>query len=118
MTQNLGIKMLDEAIHLKGSQTALAAEMTAVSAIRTVKNPYGQSHISTWKRRGKIPAEACPDLEKATGIARFRFRPDIYPPAVVINDKQSVSRDCQKTPSEKTAKDFNNDDGRQQCGTS
>lgn len=41
----------------------------------------GQSTVHGWLKEGKpLPAEHVLVVEKATGVQRFRLRPDIYPP--------------------------------------
>lgn len=36
--------------------------------------------IHTWLRTGQVPAERVLAVEKATGVPRYRLRPDLYPP--------------------------------------
>jgi DNA-binding transcriptional regulator YdaS (Cro superfamily) len=40
-----------------------------------------QGNIWDWLQAGKVPAEACIPIEKATGglVTRYELRPDIYP---------------------------------------
>jgi DNA-binding transcriptional regulator YdaS (Cro superfamily) len=35
--------------------------------------------IDQWRRKGKVPAERVLALERATGVSRSIFRPDLYP---------------------------------------
>lgn len=44
-----------------------------------VKSPS----ISEWKKRGKVPAERCADIERATEgqVTRSDLRPDLWEPA-------------------------------------
>lgn len=62
------MQALDRATALCGSQSALAA----LIGVR-------QSHISMWKKRGSIPAEYCPRIERATGgrVTCEELRPDL-----------------------------------------
>jgi DNA-binding transcriptional regulator YdaS (Cro superfamily) len=57
---------LDEAVKKAGSQAALAAMCGVV-----------QGAVSNWKSRGTVPAEYCPAIEKGTGVACERLRPDV-----------------------------------------
>lgn len=50
------MKALLKAIEIVGSQQKLA-ELVGVR----------QSHIAMWKKRGNVPAEYCPAIERATG---------------------------------------------------
>jgi len=36
-----------------------------------------QQRVNNWLRRGRIPAEMCPEIEKKTGITCEELRPDI-----------------------------------------
>lgn len=38
-----------------------------------------QGHISTWLRRGYVPAELVLTIEHQTGVSRHELRPDLYP---------------------------------------
>lgn len=58
-------------------------------AVRTVKgqSPFarliqrGQSTVHGWLKDGKpLPAELVLIVEDATGVSRFRLRPDLYKP--------------------------------------
>jgi DNA-binding transcriptional regulator YdaS (Cro superfamily) len=59
------MQALDEAIRAAGSQAALAAACGVV-----------QGAVANWKARGSVPAEHCAAIEAATGVHRFRLRPD------------------------------------------
>jgi DNA-binding transcriptional regulator YdaS (Cro superfamily) len=63
-----GMEHLDRAVEIAGSQDALARRI----GVR-------QSLISMWKHRGRVPAEYCPDIERATsGAVRCEdLRPDV-----------------------------------------
>jgi DNA-binding transcriptional regulator YdaS (Cro superfamily) len=62
------IDALDAAVRVCGGQTALAARL----GVR-------QSLVSMWKHRGRVPAEHCPSIERATqGAVRCeQLRPDV-----------------------------------------
>jgi len=64
---------IDRAISIMSSQQALA------DAISTPARPITQSHVSYWKRTGRLPAEYVLSVEAATGISRHELRPDLYP---------------------------------------
>ena len=57
---------LDEAIKEAGSASALA-ERVGVK----------QSTPAMWKKRGNVPAEHCPAIERETGIRCEALRPDV-----------------------------------------
>ena len=57
---------LEQAIAAAGSISALAAAIGSAA-----------SAPSMWKARGSVPAEQCPDIERATGITCEALRPDI-----------------------------------------
>jgi len=64
----------------------LPTETPIERAIRACENQQelgrrigrSQQVISYWKKRGVIPAEAVPDVERATCIPRHELRPDIF----------------------------------------
>jgi DNA-binding transcriptional regulator YdaS (Cro superfamily) len=60
---------LERAIAVAGSESALAREIGVTSQA-----------VSQWKR---VPAERCPAVSRATGIALHDLRPDIYPAPTV-----------------------------------
>lgn len=64
----LGMDALTKAITLLGSQTALAKSLGG--SAQTVNN---------WIKRGSVPAEHCPAIERATGgaVRCEDLRPDI-----------------------------------------
>lgn len=67
---------LAKAISLIGGQTALANEISKYS-----KKPVSQRNVWSWLHRdGKVPAEMCIPLEKATGgkVRREHLRPDVF----------------------------------------
>src|SRR3546814_8067179 len=68
---------LKHAISVATSQAKLAVAITAAGRRCT------QQTISYWLKEldGEIPAEWCPYIESATGIARARLRADIFGPS-------------------------------------
>ena len=62
------MKALERAVNICGSQGALAAKLNV-----------RQSHVAMWKKRGNVPAEYCPGIERATdGAVRCEeLRPDV-----------------------------------------
>ena len=64
----MNTKALQEAIDKAGGQVALAEKLR-----------LGQSSISNWVTRKRIPAERVLDIERITGVSRHRLRPDLYP---------------------------------------
>ena len=61
------IRALKSAIKIAGSQTALAKRIGTQ-----------QQNISYWLKKGRPPAEAAIAIERETGIARHRLRPDLF----------------------------------------
>jgi DNA-binding transcriptional regulator YdaS (Cro superfamily) len=55
---------LEEAINVAGSLTELAARLKT-----SVQN------VSQWR---SVPPERCAEVERITGVPRWRLRPDIY----------------------------------------
>lgn len=67
---------LVEAIGFLGSQKKAAQELSNKTGL-----PVSQQKISSWVKKGKIPAEFVIPLEELTEskFTRFQLRPDIYP---------------------------------------
>lgn len=57
---------LERAIGIAGGVTALASAVGAAA-----------SAPSMWRSRGKVPAEWCPSIERATGVPCEEIRPDV-----------------------------------------
>ena len=66
-----GIGVLRQAIRHRFKTQCRLAEAVGVT-------PQAVSDVL--KRGKRVPAEWCLKLERATGIAAHRFRPDLYPP--------------------------------------
>ena len=62
------MEALDRAVTICGSQGALAAKINV-----------RQSLIAMWKKRGRVPAEYCPAIERATAgeVRCEQLRPDV-----------------------------------------
>lgn len=60
---------LAKAIELSGGVTKLGAAIGV-----------GQNVVSNWKARGKVPAEKCVPIERATNgaVTRHELRPDVF----------------------------------------
>jgi DNA-binding transcriptional regulator YdaS (Cro superfamily) len=60
---------LSRAITEAGGQTALARKIGKQ-----------QGHVGNWLARGKVPAEVCVDIERATDgkVTRYELRPDVF----------------------------------------
>lgn len=70
MTENEAaseITPLDRAINACGGVSNLAAAIGRK-----------QNVVSNWRLRGQVPAEACIDVEKASGVSRYELRPDVF----------------------------------------
>ncbi|WP_299262935.1 YdaS family helix-turn-helix protein [uncultured Psychrosphaera sp.] len=59
---------LKKAINIFGDQTSLSKAIGC-----------SQQNISYWLKTGKVAADKVIPLERATGIPRYEFRPDIFP---------------------------------------
>lgn len=73
MEQN---QTLQRAIDAAGSQQRLAEFLGIRSA-----------SISEWKARGRVPAERCILIEKATGVSRHDLRPDVFGPSACTEQR-------------------------------
>lgn len=71
-TQKLMQEAFDEVIQIVGSQAAFARVMTRPD------RPVSQQNVSSWQRKGRIPADLVLRAEALTGIRRERLRPDVF----------------------------------------
>jgi len=62
----------DDAIRHVGSQAAFARAMSRP------ERPVSQQNVSSWQRKGRLPADLVLRTEALTGIARERLRPDVF----------------------------------------
>lgn len=71
-------------VETPGPTEAVEAAVSALGGIEAFQARLGVSRrtVFHWKQHG-IPAERTPDVEAATGIARSRLRPDLWPPALM-----------------------------------
>ena len=60
---------LDQVIEILGSQEALASNLK-------IRSPS----ISEWRKRGRVPAERCLEIERLTEnrVTRYELRPDVF----------------------------------------
>lgn len=60
---------LEQVIEILGSQEALASCLK-------IRSPS----ISDWRKRGRVPAERCLEIEKLTDsrVSRYDLRPDVF----------------------------------------
>lgn len=73
---------LDLAIRICGNQRALARKLR-----------ISPPSVSEWRRRGRVPAERCAEIEAATAgqVTRHDLRPDLFdPPADTAADGEGV----------------------------
>lgn len=65
----MSIEALDRAIGLFPTQQAFAAAIG-------IKSPS----VSEWRKKGRVPADRCPDIEAATNgaVSRADLRPDLF----------------------------------------
>jgi len=68
---------MKNSLPLNPAQQAAQAAGNAATLAKTL----GLSHVAVgkWVRTGRIPAERVLAVERATGVSRYRLRPDIYP---------------------------------------
>lgn len=57
---------IDRAIQIAGSQADLARALGVLP-----------QHLTNWRKRG-IPADRCPDIERATGLRCEDLRPELH----------------------------------------
>jgi DNA-binding transcriptional regulator YdaS (Cro superfamily) len=72
----MGTTALKKAIDIANGQTALAEKLTELTGTRV-----GQSRISMWLHRKRVPPEWVIPLELAVDgkVSRHDIRPDLYP---------------------------------------
>jgi DNA-binding transcriptional regulator YdaS (Cro superfamily) len=58
---------ITRAVAVAGGQTKLA-KLIGVT----------QGHVSSWIKRGKVPAEKVLLIERQTGVPRYDLRPDVF----------------------------------------
>jgi len=60
---------LEQVIEILGSQEALASNLK-------IRSPS----ISEWRKRGRVPAERCLEIERLTDnrVTRYELRPDVF----------------------------------------
>lgn len=58
------------------------ADYVKAHGYRAVADAVGVKYqaVQQWAVRNKPPAERCLAIEAATGISRYRLRPDVYGP--------------------------------------
>ena len=61
------IDALNEAIAYQGSAARLARLLNLTPAA-----------VSNWRRRGHVPPEWAPEIERHTGVSRKRLAPELY----------------------------------------
>ena len=62
-------KAVDEAIEEGGGPTSMGQYLGR-----------SRSSVIEWQQTGRVPVEHVIKIEKATGVPRWRLRPDVYPP--------------------------------------
>lgn len=79
----IGQEAFREAWQIAGSKTALAGMIGVAS-----------SALSMWETRGQVPLKQAILIEEATGVARYRLRPDIWPlPFVRVRNQENQKND-------------------------
>lgn len=73
MENETPVDALIEAVKLATGQSALADKLSALAP-----NPVSQARVWNWVNRDqRAPAEMCPLIERLTGVACERLRPDV-----------------------------------------
>ena len=73
MNEETPVDALAAAVAKAGSQSALAEKLSELTP-----EPVSQARIWNWlKRDMRAPAEVCPLIERLTGVACERLRPDV-----------------------------------------
>lgn len=67
------VDALTDAVRLAEGQSSLAEKLSAVA-----QTPVSQARVWNWINRDhRAPAEMCPLIERVTGVACERLRPDV-----------------------------------------
>jgi DNA-binding transcriptional regulator YdaS (Cro superfamily) len=69
MDESPELAALKAAISKAGTQQVLASKLG-----------IGQGAVSNWVKAGRVPLKRVLEVERATGVARARLRPDLYAP--------------------------------------
>lgn len=64
---------------LKALIERLGGPTKVSEAMSTPDRPLGQSAVSNWTLRGRVPAEHCASLARLAGVDPSVIRPDIFP---------------------------------------
>lgn len=73
MENETPVDALVEAVKLAAGQSALADKLSALAPA-----PVSQARVWNWVNRDqRAPAEMCPLIERLTGVACERLRPDV-----------------------------------------
>lgn len=73
MKNETPVDALADAVRLADGQSSLAEKLSAVA-----QAPVSQARVWNWINRDhRAPAEMCPLIERVTGVACERLRPDV-----------------------------------------
>ena len=73
MQNETPVDALSEAVKIAAGQSALADKLSALAP-----SPVSQARVWNWVNRDqRAPAEMCPLIERLTGVACERLRPDV-----------------------------------------
>lgn len=73
MQNETPVDALAEAVKIAAGQSALADKLSALAP-----SPVSQARVWNWVNRDqRAPAEMCPFIERLTGVACERLRPDV-----------------------------------------
>jgi len=69
---------------LEPSAIELACEAVGGASRLAEKLTVSPQAISKWVKAKRAPAERCLEIEKITGVSRYKLRPDVFgePPAI------------------------------------
>ncbi len=79
---------IEQAVRLVGGQSALAKKLSFKHS--NIK----QQHVWKWVRAGRVPAEYCNAIEKATNgaVTRYDLRPDVFGPAPTDHHRRATDQ--------------------------
>ena len=71
-------------------KNALDEALSAVGGRRQLAEAIGLSVQAVYNWKDRVPAERVPAVEQASGVPRWRLRPDLYPPERERHGRSSV----------------------------
>lgn len=76
----MGVDKTSRVVFNGSMKDALIKAVKAVGSTYKVAHAlgYGQSRVSMWLTRGRVPAEDVLRLEQISGVSRHELRPDVF----------------------------------------